>query len=43
MRATNEEFKAALQAAITQMSKQVGDNIAVASNELKTVLLTAAR
>jgi hypothetical protein len=43
VRATNEEFKAALQAAITQMSKQVGDNIAVASNELKTVLLTAAR
>ena len=29
--------------AITQMSKQVGDNIAATNNELKTVLLTAAK
>jgi hypothetical protein len=43
VRAANDEFRAALLAAISQMSQQVGDNIAATNNELKTVLLTAAK
>ena len=43
VRAANDEFRGALLAAITQMSKQMADNIAVTNNELKTVLLTGAK
>jgi ABC-type transporter Mla subunit MlaD len=43
VRLTNDEFRAALQAAVTQISQQVRDNIAAINNELKTVLAAAAK
>jgi ABC-type transporter Mla subunit MlaD len=43
VRLTNDEFRAALKAAVTQMSQQVSDNIAATNHELKTVLASAAK
>ena len=43
VRTANDEFRAALLAAVGQMSKQLGENITATNNELRTVLLSAAK